>query len=66
MAAAGATLLAGGDLSGVPLRYAVATTMLGLAAQGRHDAAREVWARHAAALRGTPDLALEMLSAPGR
>jgi len=63
MAEAGAIVLASGRVEGVPLRYAVASTMLGLVAGGNRDAARQVWERHRAALAGTPDLALEVLSA---
>jgi len=62
MAAAGTALLAPGRLSGVPLRYAVATTLLGLVAHGEREAARGVWRRHRDALAGTPDLALEVLA----
>jgi hypothetical protein len=63
MAAAGAIVLASGRLEGVPLRYAVASTMLGLVASGNRDAARQVWERHRAALAGPPDLALDVLAA---
>jgi hypothetical protein len=66
MATAGSTLLATGRLSGVPLRYAVAATLLGLVSEGRREAAREVWRRHGAPLAGTPDLALEILAAAAR
>jgi hypothetical protein len=63
MVSAGTFLLAPGRLGGVPLRYAVASTMLGLVATGNRQAARAVWERHRSTLAGTPDLALEMLCA---
>jgi hypothetical protein len=63
MAASGAIVLASGRVDGVPLRYAVASTMLGLVASGNRDAARQVWERHRATLSGTPDLALDVLAA---
>jgi hypothetical protein len=47
----------------VPLRYAVAATMLGALASGDRATAREAWRRHRAALAGTSDLALEVLVA---
>jgi hypothetical protein len=62
MATAGTALLVAGRLSGVPLRYAVAASLLGLVALGERGAARDVWERHRDALAGTPDLALEVLA----
>ncbi len=63
MATAGSALVASGRLAGVPLRYAVAATLLGLVSEGKREAARDVWRRHEASLSGTPDLALEILAA---
>jgi hypothetical protein len=63
MAEAGAIVLASARPGGAPLRYAVASTMLGLVASGNRDGARTVWERHGPALAGTPDLALDVLAA---
>jgi len=63
MSSAGSALLASGRLTGVPLRYAVAATLLGLVSEGERSAARDVWRRHGRSLAGTPDLALEILAA---
>jgi spermidine synthase len=66
MSTAGSALLGTGQLAGVPLRYAVAATLLGLASHGDGATASQVWSRHRDALAGTPDLALEILTARAR